>query len=115
MVLNIVLYRIFGFIGPAIATLIVAVVYTWLILRKSIKLLDTKWTKVFNLKEVGVLVISLIVFWTLGVLINNTLIKLNVHKYLSMIISMGIYGLCLFVLHFKKVFGILKKINGFRL
>ncbi len=114
-VLNIVFYYIFGITGPAIATLVVAVVYTWLILHKTIKVLDTSWIKVFNLKEIGILIASLAIFWAVGSLLNNLLIQAGVHEYLSMIISMAVYGLSLLAIHFKKIFGVLKKINEFRM
>ena len=114
-VLNIVFYYLFGVTGPAIATLIVAIVYTWLILHKTIKTLDTSWTKVLNLKEVGRLIASLVIFWGVGALLNKLLLKVGVHEYLSMIISMAVYGLSLLVMHFKKIFGVLKKINKFRM
>jgi O-antigen/teichoic acid export membrane protein len=41
-VLNLVLYRLLGVTGPAIATLIVAVLYTFLILQKTIRVLKVR-------------------------------------------------------------------------
>ena len=115
LVLNIIFYFLFGLIGPAIATLVVALIYTYLILGKSIKTIHSRWRDVFNAKEMLWLVFSLAFLWTATFFLNKLLVEIGLHIYVSMILCMAIFGLSALGIHFKKISGILKKINSFRL
>ena len=114
-VLNILFYYLFGLIGPAIASLVSAVVYTWLILNKSTKLINAKWTDIFSLKEVGWLLLTLGGLWLGCSLLCKGLTAIGVHAYLSMILSMAVFGCSSLAIHFKEISGVLKKINTFRI
>lgn len=114
LVLNIAFYYMFGLIGPAIATLVVAIIYTYLILDKSIKIIDTRWRDVFNIKEILWLVFTLVCLWGAMFGLNILLVKLGLHRYLSMILCMAIFGFSALGIHFKKIFAILKNINSFK-
>ena len=115
LVLNIVFYHLWGMIGPAIATLIVSIVYTGLVLCKTIKTINIKWLDVFDVKEIGYLLATIAIFATGAAWLNNILVGLGVNQYLSMIVAMGVFGCIMLLLHAKKVFGVLKEINSFRL
>ena len=114
-VLNILLYHCLGMIGPAIATLIVAVLYMVLILNDTRKTISAKWTEIFNFREIAWFVFTLFISWVFAFVGNNILIRLGMHVYLSMIISMIIFVLIIVALHFKKMLGVFKKINSFEL
>ena len=113
--LNILLYYWIGIIGPAIATTIVAIVYTFMVVRKTLKTLDVKWLDVFDLKEIGWLIFTIVAMWALMVGLNFLLCAANVHKYLSMIICMAVFGFSMLAIHFKKIAATLKKLNSFRI
>ncbi len=115
LVLNISFYYLWGMIGPAIATLIVAVLYTWLILRDTTKIIQAKWTEIFNLKELAWFLATLVVAWLVTSVLNQVLLGYGAHRYLAMILSMAVFGCSILALHFKKIFGVLKKINSFKL
>lgn len=115
LVLNIAFYYMFGLIGPAIATLVVALIYTYLILGKSIKIIDTRWRDVFNAKEILWLVFTLACLWGAMFTLNILLVKIGLHRYLSMILCMSIFGFSALGIHFKKIVAILKNINSFRM
>ena len=115
LVLNIGFYYLWGMIGPAIATLIVALVYMFLILRDTTKTIQARWTEVFDFKDLIVFTVSLALVWGVAFVINNMLVVWGVHKYVAMIASMALFGLTVLAIHFNRIFGILKKINSFKL
>lgn len=115
LVLNIAFYYMFGLIGPAIATLIVAAIYTYLILGKSIKIINTRWRDVFNAKEILWLVFTLACLWGAMFELNILLVNVGLHRYLSMMLCMAIFGFSALGIHFKKISAILKNINSFRM
>ena len=114
-VLNIAFYYVFGLIGPAIATLVVALVYTYLIINKSVKIINTSWLNVFNIKEILWLVFTLACLWGAMFGLNILLVNTGLHRYLSMILCMAIFGFSTLGIHFKKISAILKNINSFRM
>lgn len=115
LVLNIAFYKLFGLIGPAVATLLVSGIYTFVILNDSIKLLNAGWREVFNIKEIMTLIITIAVMWIFSSLINNLLCECGIHKYIAMIISMAVFGLVMLAVHFKRISIVLKDINTFRI
>ena len=114
-VLNIAFFYMFGLIGPAIAALVTAILYAWLVLHKSMKLIDAKWTDIFNLKEMGWLLLTLGGLWLVCHFLHKGLTLLGLHPYLSMILSMAVFGCSALAIHFKPISGVLKKINTFRI
>lgn len=115
LILNILFYYVMGIIGPAVATLISAAVYMYLILSDTTKTIGAKWSEVFDFKDVTVFAASLVVMWAITFVLNRVLVRIGLHVYVSMIISMAVFGLSILGLHFKKIFGVLKKINSFKL
>lgn len=114
-ILNIIGYKIFGIIGPAIATLITAIIYIKLVLNKTIEFLETAWSKVFDIKEI-LIFISILLFTSIVIFyFNKILLNMNVHQYISMIISMGIFIIINFLFVRKKIISTLKDINSLKL
>ncbi len=114
-VLNIGCYYLFGLVGPAIATLISAVVYTWLVMRKSIQCINARWTEIFHVKEISLFGLSIGCLWLICYLICKGFFAIGLHPYIAMIISMALFGCGALAMHFKKISGVLKKINTFRI
>ena len=115
LVLNVALYHMIGIIGPAVATLISSVIYTWLILRQTRKILHAKWGEIFAFKEMLWLILTLGLGWLLASEINTGLLYLGINKYIAFIISAGLFGCGMLAIHFKKIFTVLKEINTFRI
>lgn len=113
--LNIILYQILGIIGPALATLIVTTVYSVAILRKSIKIIDGKWAEIFDCKDMLSFIVVLLVCAFVFGRINSALINAHLNQYISMIISMGAYGITVLLVYLKKVSTALKSINNLKL
>ena len=114
-VLNILLYNCLGMIGPAIATLIVAVLYMLLILNDTRKTISAGWAEIFDFKEIAWFVFTLFISWAFAFAVNDLFVHLEINIYLSMIISMIIFVLIIVALHFKKMLGVFKKINTYEL
>ena len=114
-VLNIACYYLFGLIGPAIATLISAIIYTWLVLHTSLKLIDARWRDIFNLKEIGWILLTIIALWFVCSVLCQALQIWGVHNYVAMILSMAVFGCSALAIHFKRISGVLKQINQFRI
>lgn len=115
LALSVVLYYALGIVGPAVASLVSAVVYTALVLRKSIKLTDAKLSDILQWKEILWLLMTLAVLWVGCTLLCKGLEQWGVQSYLSMILSMAVFGCSALAIHFKKIFSILRIINTFRI
>ena len=115
VVLHLLLYRLLGTVGPAIATLICALTYTLLILRKSIRTVGTTWGALFDLREVLGLVLSLLLLWGFCFGLNHLLLYLSLPAFWAMMIAMAVFGCSALAIHFKKIRGVLTEINTFRL
>ncbi len=114
-VLNLVLYHFLGMIGPAIATLVVAVLYMFLILNDTRKTISAKWTEIFKFKEILWFVLTLSGSWAIAFMLNRLFVYMGMHIYISMIASMIIFALIVIALHFKNILRVFKKINAFEL
>ena len=115
LVMNILLYKWLGMVGPAISTLVVAFIYMLLILGDTTKTIHAKWTQVFNFKELFGFTATLGVVWFAAFLLNKQVVAWGAHRYLAMILSMAVFGLSILALYGKRIFGVLKKINSFKL
>lgn len=115
LILNIGFYYLWGMIGPAIATLVVALLYMFLILRDTTKTIKARWKEIFDFKDLTIFTFSLVVAWLVAFVLNNMLVEWGVHKYIAMFISMILFGLSILAVHFKRIAGVLKKINSFKL
>ncbi len=114
-VLSVLLYYLFGLIGPAIAALISSLIYTFLVIRKSMKLIDAEFADIFDWKEICWLLLSIGGLWLVCSRMCRMLELLGVHTYIAMILSMAVFGCGALAIHFKKIREILKNINAFRL
>lgn len=113
-VLNILLYRLIGMLGPAIATLVSTFVYTLLVLHSSAKELNIGVSKLFVIKDIVSFVIKLFVTGIPLYFAKNILLGFGVNKYVLMIVIAGMFVLINFVLNLKKIKNILKQINSIK-
>ena len=110
-ILNIVLLKMFGMIGPAIATLIVTLGMNLMMLIQGSHLIETKVHILINFKEMGIAVLGM-----LGAGCVSLVIKHYISPYISshvimFIIVYGTYAIIVFALNIKKVIRLLKSIN----
>lgn len=115
IVLNIILFHVFGIIGPAIATLLVTAGYTYLILQKSILTLNAKWSEVFDIKDIITFVIGLAATAAVFFVLNRWLLSVGMQQYIAMILAMGGFGISNLLIFRKRIQRVLKSINGLKL
>lgn len=113
---NVAFYYLFGFIGPAISTLIVIIIISVLQLYFTKKELGTTFAKVFPWKNMCKNLVQTIGFGAIFWLIKNMLLK-DFTGNVSIIISIGLGGVwgALFVLlNFKKLLSNWKQLNSYK-
>ena len=113
--LNIVFFKIFGTIGPAIATLVVTTGYTGVILNKSTVILKAKWIDLVDLKDILSFVIGLIITSGVFYMINKGLLLCNINQYIAMIVVMGGFGFMILFIYRRRIGRVLKSINSLKL
>lgn len=116
IILNIILFHLLGIIGPAIATLTITAIYTYLILRKSIFMLNSKWRDVFDVKDIITFIIGLTITSIIFFLLNRfLLLKTDMNQYVIMILIMSGLGISNVVMFRKRIKRVLKSMNDLKL
>ena len=115
LLLNIVLYPILGLMGPAVATVLVTLTYTFLIIRKTILVAGIKFMHVVNLKEIACFIGELIVFGAVFSFLKIKLITIGVDGTLSMLLV--IIGFCstVFTINIRNLHGVLHEFNSLKM
>lgn len=114
-ILNIIFFKIFGTVGPAISTLVVTTVYTVSILNKSTSILKAKWKDIVDIKDVLSFVFGLAMMAAAFYMINKVLLLLKLNQYIAMILVMGGFAIVIVLIYRKRICNILKSINSLKL
>ena len=110
-VLNVVLYRMIGLPGPALATLLVTAVSGLIILTLSARVLNSKLSRLFDLKCLGAF-LAISTALTLGLYqLQNDLMSRGLHYVVVLCITGGIYGLVMAALYGKRLLRAMKTMN----
>lgn len=115
IVLNIGLYKLIGVSGPALATLIVTIAYTFVVLSKSKKILGAKWKEIFNFKEIIIFLMGLVSVGAIFFAFNQFLLKRGMQIYVAMMITILGFGIVILILYFGRVRDALMSINRMKL
>lgn len=109
---NVVFYHIFGFIGPAIATVFVTVILTVVLAEMSAKSLKTSIWRLIDWKELFLFVEELAATGIVCFILKRELEEINA-KPLVILCFLGVaYVLGVFALNRKKIFTAMKEINS---
>lgn len=114
-VLNILLYYSLGIIGPAIATLIVTLGYTLVILNKTLKVVNAKWKDIFEIKNMTIYILGLCFWGVVFKFVNNLMLKCNINQYVAMIVTMIGFGIMNLLSNHKSIKSVLQSINMLKL
>lgn len=114
VVLTIVLYRLLGFVGPAIATVLVSGGYMLAILNRSVKILDARWLDIFDLKDLGLLGMQLAATGTVFAFAHRFLLRTGIHPYISMIAVMILFALTNLIFLKNRIKKVLSIINSLK-
>ncbi len=113
-ILNIFAMQWFGIIGPAAVTLLINLGCAICNLHFSSRCLKTKIHKLFNFKEMGLIVAELIGVGACCVFLCNKFTELGWNYFFILVAGYGMFCLAMLGLNGKKIFGALKEINRFK-
>ena len=109
---NVLLYKVMGLIGPAVATLATTVLLGLLLLSFGARALNVRLAALFDIKYV-VLFLAESAFLTFGLSkMQQYLEKANVHYFLILFIVVGLYGGIMLLLNGKRLLLGIKRVNG---
>lgn len=114
-VFNVILYKVIGMVGPAISTLIVTTCYTIAILNQTKNILSSKWSELFDIKDILQFAIGLILTAALAFVGNRALLKTSINEYIVMFLTLAFFGVSNLLLCRKIIIGTLKNINSLKL
>lgn len=113
-VLNILLFKTIGLAGPALATLIVTLIYSIMIMRRTIKILGVKRSDILEIKDILLFIITLVICGALFSVADRELLKIGLNQYIAMIMTMGGFGILVLIINFKKIMNVFKAINSLK-
>lgn len=108
---NVLFYHIFGFIGPAIATVFVTVVLTTVLAEMSAKSLETSVWKLVDWKDFFAFVIELSVVGAICFIAKRALEAVAASTIIILCVLGGAYVAGIFCLNKKKILSAMKEIN----
>ena len=114
-VLNIILYSILGLLGPAVATVIVTLAYTSLILRKTIVVTGIKFTRIIDLSEVIRFIGELIVLGVFFAFIKSKLMAMGINSVISMFLVIAGFCVAVFLINIKNLYNVLQEFNSLKI
>ena len=109
---NVLFYHVFGFIGPAIATVFVTVVLTAVLAEMSAKSLETSVWKLVDWKEFFAFVIELSVVGVICFIAKRTMEAAAVSPIIILCLLGGVYIAGILCLNKKKIFSAMKEIDA---
>ena len=109
---NVLFYHIFGFIGPAIATVFVTVILTAILAEMSAKSLETSVWKLIDWKEFLTFAIELSIVGVVCFMAKRALEAVAVSPIIILCVLGGAYIAGILCLNKKKIFSAMKEINA---
>lgn len=114
-VLNLLFYYIWGLIGPAIATVLITVVNTLILLTISANIVGTNIVKLIDFRNLCEFLGQLLVGSAITILIKSILLQLGVSQYILMFFVGGSFCLIMILVNFKEIKNTFSKINSMKL
>ncbi len=115
IILNVALYIAIGDVGPALATMIVTILYTLLVLKKSMNIVSARIRDIFDLKDMLTFVCGVAALAIIFGGLNHWMISQGINQILAMLLSLGTFGIVNLVIWRKRITHALAKINEFKL
>ena len=112
VILNLLFFKLWGIIGPAIATLLVTFLQGIVILSMGAKELGMSFFGMFNLKRLVVFGLQLVAVLVSMLGIRYLLVWLDVPYMVTLIGVYGAFAVIMLLLNFKRLKGNIDLING---
>lgn len=103
IVINYLLYKIMGFVGPAVATIIITMGVSFILLNKSAKILRKKIKSLFDLKHIFIFGIEILILSFVFNLLKNYMESLGVHYFIILVVIGGVFVATLLLLNLKEI------------
>ena len=113
-ILNVVFFMLFGFCGPAIATLLLTFLSSLLLLHFGAKEMKSKISKLFDFKEMLIILVQIIIVGACAVALSTFLKKIGMWYVFSLVLSYGSYLLIMGLLNLKRLINCFKDINSLK-
>ena len=110
-ILNVILFKLFGLIGPAIATLIVTFCLISVLLLIGGKEIETSIIYLFDWKEMIIVIIELLVVGCICYLLKMTLYRFISSSLLILLITYVIYFFLMLIINKKRIMDCFRTIN----
>ncbi len=110
IILNVVFFKLFGIVGPAIATVAVSFLSGVAIMKSSAEVLETKMLNFFDVKFLLCFIAESIITVCACSFIKDILSEFNLNYFVLMVIICFIYGSVMVLLNGKRLFNNLKNL-----
>lgn len=114
LIFNVIFYRSFGIVGPAISTVFVTLMLSGAMLIRSAKMLNAKITYLINYKYMIMLVAECAAFASISYFIKARFFA-ELPILVSFVLTYIIYAVPLLLLNYKKIITLLKSINKLKI
>ncbi len=102
-IINYLLYRGLGFVGPAIATVIITAGVSFVLLRKSALILKKDIASLFDIRHILKFGVEILVLFVTFSLIKKYLISLGVHYIIILVAVGGAFVISLLLINIKEI------------
>lgn len=111
-VLNVILFKIFGIIGPAIATLVVMLGAGMLTLKCSSKAMNSTILRVFDVKELLKKTIVIVMICMVEYLLSKVVVNFSTNNFIILAICYGSYMMAALLIFKKSIIYYYKELNN---
>lgn len=110
LVMNIVFYKLFGLTGPALATAVITLVLSFVMLARSAHILKSNFIEIIQIHQAILILIEAILF---GIVANTIAAHFfeNTNNIIRFIIGYVTYFIPMILLNFQRIINLLKLIN----
>lgn len=109
--LDIFLFKHTGIFGPALATLLVMLVMNWMLLQEAANVLQISAVRFFDLREVAVFVIELLLCCILAVVVRRLLYQITQNAFFILLGGYGFYFVAAVLFNRKRIISCCKSLN----
>ena len=115
LVLNVILFKLLGIIGPAIANLTVTFAMNLIMLIQGAGIIKSKIYELIDFKDMSKTVVGMLLAGGVAVGIKHICGNYNLHYMITFILAYGSYAAIVFVLNIKKVLRLFKNMNKIKM
>lgn len=113
-ILNIIFYLIWGWYGPAIATVVSVLIKNIMVIREALRLYKKKFKDIINIKDIVKFYFIEIILGIMLVAFKSQLKEAGINYIIEMLIIMGLFICISFVINRKELISIFNRLNSLK-